>query len=524
MGGNQMRKLSLVAALLAGSVMTTPAMADGHLRIVDEPLELTIQMNHARYPIYEESWPVEQQAREWTGIHLINDTVGANMRTDENTGRTEALNLMLATGNIPDIVGSSRIRDFVNQYGPEGAFIPLNDLIEEHAPNIAAYYAQRPDIEAAVKASDGQMYYIPYLPDGKYGRAYWIRTDWLDKLGLDMPETVEEYENVLRAFKTQDPNGNGLADEVPFFARQWPEVVRLVTLWDGRAHGSDTYHDFLVEDGKIGHGYVGEGYREGIKNLARWYEEGLIDAEIFTRGSSARDFLLSENLGGSTHDWFASTSGYNRLSSEIDGFEFKAFLPPASPSGRRIEEHRRILVKPDGWAIGHTNEHLVETIKYFDFWFTEEGRRLANFGVEGQHYDMIDGKAIFKQEFLDAGPVNRSLYQVGSQLQGRGYFQDYGYEIQWSNEFALEGIALYDTQELLIPDFLGVAFNADEQKVYDRTWGSIRDYMLERQQSWILGNGDVEADWDEYIAQIKSMGWDELLGVMQSAYDRQYGG
>jgi putative aldouronate transport system substrate-binding protein len=186
-------------------------------------------MNHARYPVYEEAWPVEQGASELTGIHLINDTVGANMRTDENTGRTEALNLMLATGNIPDIVGSSRIRDFVNQYGPEGAFVPLNDLIEEHAPNIAAYYAQRPDIEAAVKAADGQMYYIPYLPDGKYGRAYWIRTDWLDALGLDVPQTVEEYENVLRALKTQDPNGNGLADEVPFFARQWPELIRLVT-------------------------------------------------------------------------------------------------------------------------------------------------------------------------------------------------------------------------------------------------------------------------------------------------------
>ena len=154
-----MRKLCLAAALLSGSVLSAPAFADGHLRIVDEPLELTIQMNHARYPIYEEDWPVEQVARELTGIHLINDTVGANMRTDENTGRTEALNLMLASGTIPDIVGSSRIRDFVNQYGPEGAFVPLNDLIEEHAPNIAAYYATRPDIEAAVKASDGQMYY-----------------------------------------------------------------------------------------------------------------------------------------------------------------------------------------------------------------------------------------------------------------------------------------------------------------------------------------------------------------------------
>jgi putative aldouronate transport system substrate-binding protein len=521
-----MKKLSLTAAILASSAMAAPSFADGHLQIVEgDPLELTIQMNHRAYPIYEEDWPVEQAAREMTNVHLVDVTVGANMRTDsENTGRTEALNLMLAGGNIPDIVGSSRIRDFVNQFGPEGAFIPLNDLIAEHAPNIAAYYATRPDIEAAVKASDGQMYYVPYLPDGKYGRAYWIRTDWLNALGLEMPETVDEYEEVLRAFKTQDPNGNGLADEVPFFARQWPELIRLVTLWDGRAHGSDTYHDFLVEDGKIDHGYVGEGYRDGIANLARWYADGLIDAEIFTRGSSARDFLLSENLGGSTHDWFASTSGYNRLSSEIDGFEFKAFLPPASPSGRRIEEHRRILVKPDGWAIGHTNEHLVETIKYFDFWFTEEGRRLANFGVEGMHYDMIDGKAIFKQDFLDAGPVNRSLYQVGAQLQGRGYFQDYGYEIQWSNEFALEGIALYDTMDLLIPDFLGVSFNADEQKVYDRTWGTIRDYMLERQQAWILGTGDVNAEWDEYLAQIDKLGWQELMGVMQSAYDRQYGG
>lgn len=517
-----MRKLGLTAALLAGSAITSPVFADGHQLIVDEPLELTIQMNHRAYPIYEESWPVEQAARAMTNIHLKDVTVGANMRTDsENTGNTEALNLMLASGEVPDIVGSSRIKDFVNQFGPEGAFIPLNDLIAEHAPNIAAYYAERPDIAASVKAADGEMYYIPYLPDGVFGRGYWIRTDWLNKLGLEVPQTVDEYEAVLRAFKTQDPNGNGEADEVPYFARQWPELIRLVTLWDGRAHGSDTYHDFHVQDGQITHGYIGEGYREGIKNLARWYAEGLIDAEVFTRGASSRDFLFSENLGGSTHDWFASTGGYNSLSSEIEGFELKAMAPPASISGKRVEEHRRILVKPDGWAIGYTNEHPVETMKYFDFWFSEEGRRLANFGVEGEHYDMVDGEPIFKQEFLDAGPVNRSLNQIGAQLQGRGYFQDYNYEIQWTNEFALEGIALYEQGDYLIPDFLGVSFTADEQQIYDRYWGSVRDHMLERQQSWILGSGDVEADWDGYMAQLNDLGLQEVLGVMQSAYARQ---
>ncbi len=522
-----MQKFTMTAALLLTTGLAAPAFADGHLQIVDEPLTLTIQMNHKRYPVYDENWPVEQAARAMTGISLQDATVGANIRSDqENSGKTEALNLMLATGAIPDIVGSSRLKDFVNQYGPEGAFIPLNDLIDEHAPNLKAFFESRPEIANAISAADGNMYYIPYLPDGKYGRAYFIRYDWLDALGMAPPENVEELEKTLIAFRDNDPNGNGLKDEVPYFARQWPELIRLVTLWDGRSSGSDTYHDFYVDDGQLKHPYAGEGYREGIKNLARWYEMGLIDAEIFTRGSSSRDYLLSENLGGMTHDWFASTSGYNTsLKDKVDGFAFKAFAPPASISGVRMEEHRRIPIKPDGWAIGHTNEHPVETIKYFDFWFTEEGRRLANFGVEGQQYDMIDGEAIFKEEFLNNDqPVNNQLYSLGSQLQARGYFQDYNYEKQWSNEFALEGIALYDEGDYLIDQFLGVAFNADEQKVYDKNWGSIRDYMLERQQAWILGTGDVEADWDDYMATLDKMGLQDVLGVMQSAYERQYGG
>jgi putative aldouronate transport system substrate-binding protein len=86
----------------------------------------------------------------------------------------------------------------------------------------------------------------------------------------------------------------------------------------------------------------------------------------------------------------------------------------------------------------------------------------------------------------------------------------------------LEGIALYDEGDYLIDQFLGVAFNAEEQKVYDKNWGSIRDYMLERQQGWILGNGDVEADWDAYQAQLEKLGLSDVLEVMQSAYVRQY--
>ena len=515
-----MRRLTLAAAIMMGTALTAPALAEGDLKIVDEPLELTIHMHAKQYPGYQEDWPVEQAAREMTNIHMIDATTGTN-----TTDSREAMNLMLASGNIPNIVGGSKVKEFVDQFGPEGAFLPLGDLIDEHAPHIKAFFDERPSLRASITGADGNIYYIPYLPDGKYGRAYFIRQDWLDTLGLEQPQSVDELYKVLTAFRNDDPNGNGEKDEVPYFARQWEELIRLVTLWDGRSSGSDTYHDFYVGDGQIKHGYAGEGYREGIKNLAQWYSEGLIDAEVFTRGSSSRDFLLSENLGGMTHDWFASTAGYNtKLADSVDGFAFKAFPPPASVSGVRMAEHRRIPVKPDGWAMGFSNEHPVETIKYFDFWFSPEGRNLQNFGVEGVHWDMVDGKPKFKDEVLNADrAVNSFLYSVGAQIQ-RGYFQDYEYERQWSNEFALEGIALYDEGDYLIDQFLGVAMSPDEQKVFDKYWSSIRTYMLERQQAWILGTGDVEAEWDDYTATLDKMGYSDVIDVMQSAYDRQYGG
>ena len=521
-----MRKMTLASAILATTALSSPVFADGHLMIVEEPLELTIHMHWPRAQGYgvggevSEIYPVELEARRLTGISLVDATAGSN-----STESTEAMNLLLAMGDMPDIVGGHLIQQPVNQFGPEGAFVPLNDLVREHAPNIQAFWDENPGLVEAISAYDGNYYYIPYLPDGEFGRAWFIRQDWLDALGLEQPQNVDELYEVMVAFRDNDPNGNGVADEVPFFARQWEEVNRLLTLWDARSSGSDTYHDFYItDDGQIAHPYAQDAYREGISNIAQWYEEGLIDAEIFTRGSSARDFLLSENLGGVTHDWFASTSGYNNaLADSVEGFNFIPFLPPASAGGVRMAEHRRIPIKPDGWAISFANENVIETIQYFDFWFTEEGRNLANFGVEGRTWNMVDGEPIFTDAVLSGDQaVNSQMYLEGAQIQ-RGYPQDYRYEWQWTSEAAREGIELYGANDLLVDQFLGVAFNQEEQAVFDRYWPSIRTYMLERNQAWILGSGDVNEDWDAYIETLNSMGYQDVIEVMNAAYARQYG-
>ncbi|MDB1123751.1 extracellular solute-binding protein [Vibrio algarum] len=512
----RMVKTLLTTIIVSSAALTTPVMAEGEYLVSDKPLKLDIHLHQKKF-VYNNDWPVEKEAARLTNVQLNNVASMATTKSDE------AFNLLIASGDLPDIVGGSSMKDNVNRYGPEGAFTPLNKLIDEHAPNIKAFFDKNPAIRSSILAADGNIYYIPYLPDGKYGRGYFIRYDWLAKLDLEVPQTVDELYTVLKAFRDNDPNGNGKKDEVPLFMRHWEELIRLVTLWDGRTSGSDKFHDFHVVDGELRHGYVGDGYQVGIRNLAKWYKEGLIDAEVFTRGSRSREYLLSNDIGGMTHDWFASTSGYNdAFADEIPGFAFKAFAPPASITGNRIEEHRRASVKQDGWAISYTNENPVETIKYFDFWFTEQGRRLANFGIEGVHYDLVDGKAKFKQEILDSDtPVNAQMWAIGAQIQ-RGFYMDYSNEAQWSNKHALEGIKLYDEGDYLLEPFLGVSLNAKEKRVYDKNWATIRDYMLEMQQAWILGSRDIDEDWESYMAQIDRMGFDEVIDVMQSAYDRAY--
>jgi putative aldouronate transport system substrate-binding protein len=510
---------SLVAALLASSVLqAAPVAAQEDYKIVDEPLTLDIFFHFRDKYVYRNDWPVEIAAAEATGIHL--NGVASLATTDSH----EAFNLMIASGDLPDIVGGGTLKAEFNQYGMEGAFVPLNDLIAEHAPNIKAFFDAHPDLWKAIAAPDGNVYYIPYLPDGKFGRGYFIRYDWLAKLGLEPPDNVEELHAVLTAFRDQDPNGNGKQDEIPYFNRDWEELIRLVTLWDGRSSGSDTYHDFYVEDGEVRHPYAEENYRVGMRNLAQWYAEGLIDPEIFTRGARSREVLLGNDLGGMTHDWFASTASYNAaLEDEVPGLDLRAMIPPASVSGRRLEEHSRIPVKPDGWAISFTNEHPVETIKYFDFYFTDLGKRLSNFGVEGQQYDLVDGKAIYKPEVLNAkAPVNAQMWEIGAQIP-RGYPQDYAYEIQWTSPEAQEGIDLYEKGDYIIDNFLGVSFNEEEKAVYDKYWNSILTYMLERQQAWILGAEDIDASWDSYLAELDNLGFGEVMEVMNSAYQRQYG-
>ena len=349
-----------------------------------------------------------------------------------------------------------------------------------------------------------------------------MRTDWLEKLNLEVPETVEELEAALRAFKTQDPNGNGVNDEIPYFNDKWHEMMRLANLWDARVYGMDTYSERVIprEDGSVYHAWVQPEFKEAVKNISRWYDEGLIDQEIFTKGSASRKEYLPKDLGGMTHEWVASTSAYN-AQVDVPGFKFEVIAPPKTAQGNQWEEHERLKVKPDGWAVSAKCKEPEVALAFMDYFYSPEGRILSNFGVEGDTYTMVDGKPTFTDAVLNGDKaVNAFLEEdIGAQLK-HGYWMDYEYERQWTNEVGQAGVALYEANDFSVIQMPTLVYNAEQKKIRDNILTSVNDYMDENIQKWIMSDpSTIDNEWDKYVAELDKLGLNVLLDAYQQAYD-----
>ena len=170
-------------------------------------------------------------------------------------------------------------------YGTEGVLIPLEDLIDKYAPNIKKILDENPQVRRMATAPDGHIYSIPWFEDQahfQYRNTFLLNKTWLDKLGLEVPTTPDELIAVLKAFKEQDPNGNGEADEIPSTFRHNTTTNGYYELF-GAFGLADALTGFSVEDKKVVFEPAIPEYKMAIAFLNRLYEEGLLDQESFTQ-------------------------------------------------------------------------------------------------------------------------------------------------------------------------------------------------------------------------------------------------
>lgn len=475
----------------------------------EEPITMTFFGAYGKNIVHGDA-PIFMKAGEVTNVYL--DTTLADTATDMK----QEFNVMIASGEIADIVEYEKPE--VEQQAMEGAFIPLEDLIAEHAPHLQAYFDANPKMYSYAKAPDGHLYYVPYITAPIPTMINYIRFDWLDKLDMEVPTNTDELYDVLTAFRNEDPNGNGQKDEVPVFGRNSKNVLREMMIWFDGAR-----YEWYVEDEKVGYGPSEARYQTAVTELAKWYSEGLIDPEIFTVGGKARDLYLPTNLGGMTIDWFGSTAGYNDRCPDVEGFELRGMLPPVGTDGVLRTADWRLPYTTNGWAVSYSNENPVAAVKLMDWFFSEEGRIVSNYGIEGESFEFdADGNPQLTALITESDTPLDEMTKFGLN-RGHPFPQIPGVGEAYIHEIAQEAMSLYRANEdqLNQKNWFKIPLLPEEHDEVVKIMANVETYRDEMLQKFILGAEPTDqANWDAYYARMEELGIDRVIEIHQTAWDR----
>lgn len=516
-GGNEKQEIGS-----AGNAANQTTFSDEYgeytLPIAASPVEYTIFDNFNNI-VFDPNWEVWKEYSKRTNLSL------KSVISQSNSNEMESYNLMLSSGKLADIISLSSASD-LEKLGRDGGLIALNDLIKEYAPHIQHLLDTDDAFRTTAVSLDGNIYFIPKNLTLEFSKFYWLRMDWMNKLGLEVPTTIDELHDVLYAFRNDDPNGNGEKDEIPVFNRAgWKIPDVFLALWDS------SIGFYADGNGNIIFDPLQPNFSDAVKGFSQWYSEGLVDPEFFTRGPKARDVLLSGDMGGFTYDW-ASTGTYNqKLADSINGFRMEGIAPVADQNGNvTMRDYRR---PTSGWGISSQCEDTITLIKFMDYLFTDEGSALLNWGFEDVQYTVNEnGEKHFTDLVKKASPTPLGyLRGLGAQYRV-GSSQDSGYELDLMNDVTRAAAKLYSensqwydaTMPPLNDNKISLKVLPEDDDNYKKIMASVSPYVEEMFQAWTLGTRDFEKDYPEFKSELQRRGIDEARAILQRAYSLSYKG
>jgi putative aldouronate transport system substrate-binding protein len=485
--------------------------------IVDKPI--TIRMMGARYNTHGE-WKdmlVFKEYEKKTNIHIEWDTAPDSIFMAKR-------NIALAGGKLPDAFYRANLSpsDEVN-YGAQGIIIPLNDLIDHYGPNIKAMFAKYPEIKRSITAPDGNIYSLPQVADylaPRINQKPWINKKWLDKLHLSMPTTTDEYYQVLKAFKEQDPNGNGVQDEIPWSGTKGLTIwMGLRGAWGLGTTGGRVRNIDLDSGGKVRFYPADPRYKELLEYMARLYKEGLIDKEVFTTVGEQFAAKGRNGVVGSLHANNANNLGPEYFS------DYVAMPALKGPHGDQLYSQVLPVLQVQGtFAITKANKAPEATMRWVDYFFSEEGSKFFRMGIEGETYDTQPSGDFQYGVSIRHNPDGLSLDQAVGQFSpwpGGGLphmiYERYD-KTPNSMPSALAAAKLLEPYipSQIWPSFL---FTRQEQRQVNALQTDIDPYVEEMRIKFITGTEPFSL-WDHYVNTLQKMGVADLIDIYAAAFAR----
>jgi len=455
------------------------------------------------------------------------------------TSVTEQRRLSLASGNLPDFyMGAGFSKDDEVLYGSEGVLIPLNKLIDQYGYWMHEAFRDLPDTRAMITAPDGNIYGLPAVLDhihGLYPHKMYLNMEWMDKLNLQVPVTTEDFYNVMMAFKTRDPNGNGRADEIPHITDQpsGNNINNLFFYFVNSFIQMDTNGFLVTRDNKVDVSYNKPEFRQALEYLNRLLVNGLLDPSSFTI-SNAELRQLAENPGGQILGSIVmlAPSSIYAMNSERQK-KFDAIAPLRGPAGVRLSCVNPTAQVTTG-ALNITNRcrYPEAVIRWTDWFYDQEGLMNMRIGREGIEWkwaqpgelSYLGEQGLWHNIGAQGGSTNEFWMQYGTAQYNRHTKQIGYFDKLYDNEGLNTRIYIY-TRDSYIPykpdRYLPPMYF--ESNVLEPIVQPLNDIGNYRYQMWVrFITGDLalnETNWNNYVNTLNQMGVQNVVNAYQKTYD-----
>jgi len=430
----------------------------------------------------------------------------------------EQFNLMVAANKLPEVVVYSW-----NAY-PGGSMkaisdkkiIPLNDYLDD-APNLKRLLDENPDWRKMASTDNGDIIGFPFIREDVIQQVYVgpaIRQDWLDNLGLSSPTTIDEWYNVLKAFKEQDPNGNGEADEIP------------ITIGAGElafAGAFGTPNDFYQENGKVQYGPIQPNFKQYLATMNQWYNEGLLDRDFASNDGKMIDAKVTGDQLGSLVLFLAG--GIGKYMDLMAGTDFKLVgtaYPTENAGEQPVFGHIDNPITGIFAAITSSNKNIEETVKFLDYLYSDEGKLIMNFGKEGESFNFVDGEPVYADKVLnnpDGLPISQSFRKHIMGATSGPFVQDVRHTQQYitkpEQKIAMDNWSR-PTHEKRIPP---VSIAVEDSSQFASIMTDINTYKDEMILKFIMGAESLD-NFDKFVETINALGIEEAIDIQQSALER----
>lgn len=465
-----------------------------------------------------------QEIQKKTGIQVEFQQAA---QTGQKAQITDVLNIMLASGNYPDILywdfngypgGAAKLYD-------DKVVIKLNDLIDKNAPNFKKAMSDNPEVRKQSVLPDGTYIQFPKIEGDQKRLSYGgfsIRQDWLDKVGEKMPVTIDDWYRVAKAFKEKDPNGNGKADEVPF----GDHVDMFLVKSFAAAWGVGSFDNFYLnpKTGKVAYGPLEPEFKEYITTLNKWVKEGIIEKEFPTLARNAFEANLYEGRYGVFEGMINKLDQYvNTMKAKDPNVNWVAAPWPKGPSGKSYTSHGAFAALiSEGAAVTSQCKNPAAAVKFIDFMYSKEGSDILNWGVEGESYVMDNGKRKFAiKEGNNPDNLILSDYVKQYAVPSIGWTKYMSYDAwaqldapsdraQNANKLWMEA-----DKSMLMPSFVN-----DPAKIqrYADIMSEVKTLSSEMFIKFVTGAESLDK-YDQYVQNLKKMGIEEALKITQDNYD-----